>query len=164
MGIVAFCPNGHRINVKDSFAGRKGLCPTCGTKFRIPAAGSGRPGTESALPTARLLDLDPAVAATLPSVLPFAPAAAEPMPEPAAAIAPPPAPLSAQPTLHPVLTERPDLQWCIAFPGGEPTEPLPAESMQAWLDSGQAEGNQVVWRSDWPEWRPARDVFPDVIS
>ena len=167
MGIVAFCPNGHRINVKDSFAGRKGLCPTCGAKFRIPASGSGSPGPESALPTARLLDLDAAVAATLPRVLPCAPAAAEPIPEPtpapAAVFAPPPAPLSAQPALHPMLAERPDLQWCIAFPGAEPTEPLPAESMQAWLDSGQAEGTEVVWRSDWPEWRPARDVFPDVL-
>ena len=179
MGIVAFCPNGHRINVKDSFAGRKGLCPTCGAKFRVPAPGSGSPGPESALPTARLLDLDAAVAATLPRVLPFAPAAAEPIPEPipepmpepipepmpasAAVFAMPPAPISAQPALHPALAERADLQWCIAFPGGEPTEPLPAESMQAWLDSGQAEGHEVVWRSDWPEWRPARDVFPDVL-
>jgi len=165
MGIVAFCPNGHRINVKDSFAGRKGLCPTCGAKFRIPAAGSAIETPGAALPTARLLDVDPAVAATLPRVLPFddapAPIAVEPEPVPAPAPAPaePPAP-----ALHPVLAERPDLQWCIAFPGGEPTEPLPAESMQAWLDSGQAEGNEVVWRSDWPEWRPAKDVFADVIS
>ncbi len=156
MGIVAFCPNGHRINVKDSFAGRKGLCPTCGAKFRIPAAESAIAAVGSALPTARLLELAPAVVATLPRVLPldepaFAPASA------LAPLAPPP------PALHPVLAERPDLTWCIAFPGGEPTEPLPAESMQAWLDAGQAEGTEVVWRSDWPEWRPARDVFPDAI-
>jgi hypothetical protein len=61
--------------------------------------------------------------------------------------------------LHPALAERPDLEWCIAFPGGEPTEPLSAASMQAWLESGQVTGTEVVWRSDWPEWRPARDVF-----
>lgn len=163
MGIVVFCPNGHRINVKDSYAGRKGLCPTCGAKFRVPAAGSSGTGPEQALPTARLLDLDAAVAATLPRVLPLDHAAPVGMPAPTPAFASPPAPVSAQPALHPVLAERPDLQWCIAFPGGEPTEPLPAESMQAWLDAGQAEGTEVVWRSDWPEWRPARDVFPDAI-
>lgn len=159
MGIVAFCPNGHRINVKDSFAGRKGRCPTCGTKFRVPAAGSAIPAAGSPLPTARLLELAPAVVATLPRVLPLdepasAPTAPAPAPAPTSAPIEPPAP-----ALHPVLAERPDLTWCIAFPGGEPTEPLPAESMQAWLDSGQAEGHEVVWRSDWPEWRPARDVF-----
>jgi len=178
MGIVAFCPNGHRINVKDSFAGRKGLCPTCGAKFRVPAPGSSSPGPESALPTARLLDLDAAVAATLPRVLPLdreavaatvahdagRPATRDLLPPAEPVLDPAPAPTAAWPTLHPVLAERPDLLWCIAFPGGEPTEPLPAESMQAWLDAGQAEGTEVVWRSDWPEWRPARDVFPDVLS
>jgi len=168
MGIVAFCPQGHRVNVKESFAGKKGLCPTCGAKFRIPGGASAPPGPDAGLPTARLLAVDPAIIATLPRVLPFdaappagAPAAAhDPLPAPA--FAPPVAP--AQPPLHAVLAERPDLQWCIAFPGGEPTEPLPAESMQAWLESGQAEGSEVVWRSDWPEWRPAREVFRDVLS
>ena len=179
MGIVVFCPNGHRINVKDSFAGRKGLCPTCGEKFRVPAAGSGITAAGTALPTARLLDLDAAVAATLPRVLPLdraavtatapvahdagRPATRDLLPPAEPVLAPAPAPTAAWPTLHPVLAERPDLQWCIAFPGGEPTEPLPAESMQAWLDAGEAEGTEVVWRSDWPEWRPARDVFPDAL-
>ncbi|MFM8378379.1 MAG: DUF4339 domain-containing protein [Planctomycetia bacterium] len=165
MGIVAFCPRGHRINVKDSFAGRKGLCPTCGAKFQIPAAGSGEPPPAAAgLPTARLLDMAADVVATLPRILPFE--APPPAPEPALepAFEPPPAPLAPPPpALHPALAERPDLEWCIAFPGGEPTEPLSAESMQAWLESGQVTGTEVVWRSDWPEWLPARDVFPDVI-
>lgn len=152
MGIEAFCPNGHRINVKQSLAGRKGLCPTCGAKFRIPAAEGGAASTVPDLPTARLLDVAPDVVATLPRALPCA--AAE-------AVAPPAA---QQPKLHPVVAERPELRWCIAFPGGEPTEPLAAESMQAWLESGKAEGTEVVWRSDWPGWRTARDVFPDVIS
>lgn len=176
MGIVAFCPNGHRINVKDSFAGRKGLCPTCGAKFRISAAGAGATPADDGLPVARLLDVAADVVATLPRVLPFettattaAPVAAEATRIPAAPPEPvfaPAAPWQAppQPPLHPALAERPDLQWCIAFPGGDPTEPLPVESMQAWLESGQAQGSEVVWRSDWPEWRPVRDVFPDVIQ
>lgn len=157
MGIVAFCPQGHRINVKGSFAGRTGLCPTCGAKVRVPSAGGVEPPAASGLPTARLLDVAADVVATLPRVLPFeAPPAA---PEPA--FEPPPAPPR---TLHPALAERPDLEWCIAFPGGEPTEPLSADSMQAWLASGEVAGTEVVWRSDWPTWRPARDVFPDAIA
>lgn len=148
MGIEAFCPNGHRINVKSTQAGLKGRCPQCNAKFRIPGGTDrGPPG----LPTAHLLEVTPALLPTLPRALPFAAAAqvlqAAPVPE-------------AAPTLHPVLAERPDLAWRIAFPGGEPTDPLPAESMQAWLDAGAAEGSEVVWRSDWPEWRPAREVFP----
>lgn len=158
MGIVASCPHGHRVNVKDSLRGRKVVCPTCGANFRIPAAAAGAvPLATPELPTARLLDIAADVVATLPRVLPFE--AGPPEPEPA--LAPEPRPVAPPPPpLHPVLAERPDLEWCIAFPGGEPTEPLSAESMQAWLESGQVTGNEVVWRSDWPEWRPARDVFP----
>jgi hypothetical protein len=157
MGIVAFCPHGHRINVKASLAGKKGLCPTCGAKFRIPAAAGGEPPSAArGLPTARLLEMASDIVATLPRVLSFD--AVQPAAEPV--FQPPPQPLAPPPpALHPVLAERPDLEWCIAIPGGEPTEPLSADSMQAWLESGQVAGNEVVWRSDWPEWRPARDVF-----
>ena len=45
MGIVCHCPNGHRIKVKDRFAGKRGLCPTCGATFRIGTARDG--GEES---------------------------------------------------------------------------------------------------------------------
>jgi hypothetical protein len=68
------------------------------------------------------------------------------------------------PSLHAVIAERPDLTWCIAFPGGDPTEPLDAVTMQAWLDGGHATGTEVVWRLDWPEWRPVQEVFPDVFG
>jgi len=36
MGIRFFCPNGHKLNVKEFQAGRKGICPYCGAKFQIP--------------------------------------------------------------------------------------------------------------------------------
>jgi len=172
MGIEAFCPNGHRIKVKESLAGRRGLCPTCGAKFRIPEIAVGAAAEVPGLPTARLLDVAPDVVASLPRVLPYG-APDTPSPAPSSGFAPPPAPVTIAspvelaappPALHPVLAERPELRWCIAFPGGDPTEPLPPESMQAWLESGQAEGTEVVWRSDWPEWRPARDGLGDVLG
>jgi hypothetical protein len=36
MGIRFNCPNGHKLNVKDFQAGRRGICPYCGAKFVIP--------------------------------------------------------------------------------------------------------------------------------
>jgi hypothetical protein len=36
MGIKFHCPNGHKLNVKSFLAGKKGVCPKCGTKVRIP--------------------------------------------------------------------------------------------------------------------------------
>jgi hypothetical protein len=50
MGIRFSCPNGHKLNVKDHLAGKRGVCPACGAKFVIPAAGQSTP-TADQLPT-----------------------------------------------------------------------------------------------------------------
>lgn len=36
MGIRFFCPQGHKLNVKEFQAGRNGICPYCGSKMEIP--------------------------------------------------------------------------------------------------------------------------------
>ena len=36
MGIRFRCPSGHKLHVKDFLAGKRGICPECGAKFRIP--------------------------------------------------------------------------------------------------------------------------------
>jgi hypothetical protein len=36
MGIKFHCPNGHKLNVKSFLAGKRGVCPKCGTSMRIP--------------------------------------------------------------------------------------------------------------------------------
>jgi len=184
MAIEIHCPNGHRFRVKEQLAGRTGRCPTCGTKLQIEATNQ--------LPLARLVPLAPEVVATLPRARPLAAAASGGNPRPAAdgqswqavaadiaaaaasmpdvadraleRIEPLPAAGDLRPTFHATIAERPDATWCIAFPGGDPTEPLDAATMQAWLDGGHATGTEVVWRSDWPEWRPVQDAFPDCFG
>ena len=37
MAIKVSCPNGHTIKVKDSFAGKTGLCPACKARITVPA-------------------------------------------------------------------------------------------------------------------------------
>ena len=49
MGIRFYCPNGHKLNVKEFQAGRKGICPFCGAKIQIPTE-STRPSTRDAPP------------------------------------------------------------------------------------------------------------------
>ena len=143
MGIVAYCPNGHRVKVKDEFAGRKGVCPECQARFRIPrgdAAGGGAARRAEGYRVARVVSLDPAVAAGLPRAVAVAPTAGapgsaqvgQPAAPRAAAVgagggvqvgqpAPPGADAAArqggQPaartSLHPALAERPELTWSV---------------------------------------------------
>jgi hypothetical protein len=44
MGIRLHCPNGHKVHVKSFLAGKRGVCPQCGSKFDIPAAAIEIPG------------------------------------------------------------------------------------------------------------------------
>jgi hypothetical protein len=62
---------------------------------------------------------------------------------------------------HAAIADRPDLSWRIAYPGGEPSEPVDAMTMQEWLAGGHAEGNELVWRADWADWLPVRAVFSE---
>jgi hypothetical protein len=182
MGIIAFCPSGHRVKVKDEFAGRKGVCPECQARFRIPLQ-------SCPLPTARVLGLDAAWAASLTRAVilpadhaylkseppkgkhPSPPKGTHPSSTSASSsaprLAPPPAPRRQtepqSPALHPMLAADPDADWCIAIHGGEPSVPLTAAEMQAWLGSGRATGAELVWRSDWADWVSIRNVFPELV-
>jgi hypothetical protein len=85
MGIVVYCPNGHRVKVKDGFAGKRVHCPTCQAKTRVPfAAPPGAPippvampaqpsavPDSAELPTAQLLSLPPHRVAALPRAQPL---------------------------------------------------------------------------------------------
>lgn len=158
MGIVAFCPQGHRVKVKDQLAGRKGICPTCGSRFRIPRESVAEP--PAPLPLARVVVLDPVVIATLPRAL-VAEATTGAAPARHAARAAASSAAAAPGTRHEMLDERPDLSWSTAVPGGVASTPMSAADLQAWLDSGQAVGTELVWRADWEAWRPLGEVFPD---
>jgi hypothetical protein len=147
MGIVAYCPNGHRVKVKDELAGRKGVCPECQARFRIPrgeAAGAGgATRTAGGYPVARVVSLDPAVAAGLPRAVAMAPAST---------------------SLHPALAERPEATWSLAVPGGEASAPMSADAMQSLLDAGGLTGDELVWREGWADWVSIRLVFPEYLS
>ena len=36
MGINVECPNGHALNVKDKYAGKRGFCPVCNARIQVP--------------------------------------------------------------------------------------------------------------------------------
>ncbi len=82
MGIRFFCPNGHKLNVKEFQAGRRGICPFCGARIQIPVQ-STRPSTKSirrhgaAHATTRAMDPDDAELAqasdSSPEILPGEP-------------------------------------------------------------------------------------------
>ncbi len=95
MGIVAYCPNDHRVKVKDNLAGKKGICPTCGARFRIPFESQPdrkHVAIDDTGPAEDLLEMPAQTAVPAPAAPPL-PAAA---PVLAPVSMPPPAPVTAK--------------------------------------------------------------------
>jgi hypothetical protein len=90
MGIRFACPNGHQLHVKEYLAGKRGICPSCGAKFVIPADGDSVQSAPVAVPaelTARS-NADAAQQAANPSIIiplagekPIAPVSSSPAPQ-----------------------------------------------------------------------------------
>lgn len=171
MGIVAFCPGGHRVKVKDHLAGKKGICPHCGASFRIPSASEHRredAAPAPGLPLAAVVSLDAAEAASLLPAIPLADPPvgdpAEPIAEHAASAVPPhmPGPRAVA-SLPRAIAEAPTAAWCWAIPGGQPSPQMSGVDMRAWLASGEVTGAELVWRSGWAEWMRVGEVFPEEV-
>lgn len=184
MGIEARCPNGHVVRVKDRFAGKKAYCPECGATFRVPLPKSRSSDTHAPeppeLPIAAIVSLDGEYAASLPRATALgAMTAADPVVStearaesrderrssvtPSAVVEPPSEEAPVGRRFHPVIAEAMDVEWNVALPGGDPSEPLSADMLQEWLDAGGATGTELVWRQDWPDWVSIRLVFPEHV-
>ena len=122
MGIKFRCPNGHKLNVKSFLAGKKGVCPKCGTSMRIPSAstegGDSDIGEEAA----------PVGAAILPAVAKVAGANGSSHPAPAA----PPAPVQPAAGPGPAIVRPAAVSLApVGIPVGAPAGARPAAPMPA---------------------------------
>jgi len=155
MGIRFFCPNGHKLNVKDFQAGRKGYCPYCGVKLRIPFSSTrfssrflsrkSRQRKKGILNDVLPEEID-APPPTPEDVAPFASASSSAGAEPAEGFDAP-------------LVEAGDVVWYVRPPSGGQYGPADAELMREWLIEGRVGAHAFVWREGWDDWREAGKVF-----
>jgi hypothetical protein len=66
MSIRVVCPNGHTLNVKDSLAGKIGLCPTCKARVRVPEPSQGELSEDAILNILGPHESDPALQIAVP--------------------------------------------------------------------------------------------------
>ena len=169
MGIVSFCPNGHRTKLKDHYAGKRVYCPQCGTKFRVNTAGTPSPAAaremmpEFESPFAATAVSVAVAAAEAPTALvEHKPPASGPTPVTAEPAAPTTEPADSQ--LPAAIATATDALWCIAVPGGEPSPPMTGTAMVAWLTAARGTGKEVVWRTGWADWQPITSTFPEFFG
>lgn len=144
MGIRVVCPNGHRLNLKSHLAGRHGLCPQCGARFRIPEQSSDVP-LEAQPRTERTNEQMPSVVANsgAESSQEFVPATGGEI---------------ANEDIERHGDFSPQTVWYVQATEGDKAGdrfgPASGDLMQAWIAEGRILPNYLVWRDGWSDWRP----------
>jgi hypothetical protein len=150
MGIRFYCPNKHKLNVKDFQAGRTGICPFCGVKVHIPLA-STRPRSKNKdhPDEGEAVAMDATLANAELSMATLGMAAS-------ANVAPTPA------AKADLLAEAGTAVWYVRPPSGGQFGPADADVMRSWLAEGRVSADTFVWREGWRDWLEAGEVFPQL--
>lgn len=185
MGIKFLCDRcGKKLNVKAFLAGKRGICPKCGAKVKIPddldnsvnKAGHSRVGaaatstgpTQIQQPTQPLAapaaQAGPAPAA---QVAYAAAPVATTMATPAAIPATVPAGvqsggLAASPATVDPIAAAPTAMWYIRPSSGGQYGPANGDLLKHWIDQGRVGADSLVWREGWADWQQANLLFPQM--
>jgi len=182
MGIKFRCEHCRKkLNVKTFLAGRRGICPECGGKIRIPAANgedtadgaeivtaSAASGPASSSPgdTAARGAASPVAAQAVASV------SSASAPAPAAGTLPVATPLAAAPasaaspskSQPEAISEAPHARWYVRPPTGGQYGPAGGQIMEKWLREGRVSADSLVWREGWSQWQPGGQVFTQLLG
>jgi hypothetical protein len=147
MGIRFYCPNGHKLNVKSFLAGKRGICPQCSARFRIPSESQIPKGAPKIRPDDLVTPTEMQNAESL-----------------SAAGAPAEQPTSQTTVETDPVAEAPHAVWYVRPPSGGQYGPARGDVMQRWITEGRVSSDTLVWREGWPEWRAAGPLFPSLAS
>jgi hypothetical protein len=159
MGIRFYCPNGHKLNVKEFQAGRTGICPFCGEKMQIPLE-STRPSSkqeqDSPQGGAYAVAIDPESVAEAEAQQPLSPGSATRNKGDS--------PIFAETRIGTVpadpLAEGGEVVWYVRPSSGGQFGPATPDVMRVWLAEERIGADSLVWREGWRDWQTAADVFP----
>lgn len=172
MGIHFRCHHcEHELHVKDFQAGKRGRCPECKGKFRIPPTDAPHsldpdaPLDDSLAKTENRKSDSVAASATRPAQTALVPTEEklekpklEPQTQAVETIVQPP---KQEPPLPRALQTAADSVWYVRPPSGGQFGPAPSSTMWQWLGENRVGRDALVWCEGWPEWLIAENVFDD---
>ena len=163
MGIRFFCPNGHKLNVKEHLAGKAGFCPECGCRLVIPYQSTRKSsrelnqeknGVES--PT------DVPSFSMMPSSFPVEEMQQRDSAGETPVFAPADAPKPIEPgVVNPVLQDQ-TVVWYIQVPDGPQYGPASGQVVSSWIQERRIGPTMLIWREGWNNWLEAKNVFPEL--
>lgn len=161
MGIRFYCPNGHKLNVKDKLAGKRGVCPHCEVKLLIPLK-STRPSSREEREQQHLAanangnpnDFD--VFADDQGTAEIAISYDESGQMTAATLS------STLGQLSTTAFDDPSVVWYVQLNDGQRFGPATLDIVRDWVNERRIAPNMLVWREGWQDWVEARHVFPEI--
>jgi hypothetical protein len=150
MGVRFECPNGHNLHVKAHLAGKRGLCPECGTKFIVPNFSGGVAADPDAVAATTSSAGGPAHSSGLGGASPEASVSIRlAPPRPATGGATPP-------------SAADDVQWYVRPPTGEQFGPATTALFRQWIAEGRVAADSWVWRTGWADWKAGSESLVHV--
>ena len=144
MGIKFHCPNGHKLNVKSFLAGKRGICPKCHVRMRIPMESESEVGTQ-------------VIASASPKKVSAQSAPAGGNGQQAGVA------LLEKNEIQTLLND-PERTWHMSAEDGAQFGPASGTEMMDWLAADRVSTHSHVWCDSWEDWRVAGDVFPQLRS
>lgn len=181
MGIRFYCPNGHKLNVKEFLAGQRGICPRCGAKMTIPFESTREPGSKD-LPEAEewerrqkerqqfqeeaeqnsgssvqinLNNIDPGTSKLEMPKIPQPAQSAQPVQMPQ---------IPTTPRLPDPFEGSPDVVWYVRIEDGQQLGPVNSGTIKTWLAEGRIAASTYVWREGWQDWKKGSEVFESLAT
>jgi GYF domain 2 len=144
------------LNIKQELAGRRGVCPKCGIRFRIPqfdapvstpleneavmaSRSTGQAARKNA--GARAAGGSPQVASRANGGVVVGVAAAN-------------VPASIDP-----LGDASISTWYVRPPSGGQYGPATTDVLRQWISEGRVSATALLWREGWAQWREAREIL-----
>ena len=153
MGIRFYCPNGHKLNVKEKLAGKRGVCPHCGVKLLIPQK-STRPSSRDERENQQKLVANSSGNPNEFDVFSDEQGTAEiaTSHDEAANVA----------GAFSEAADDPGVVWYVQLSDGQRFGPATLSIMRSWVRERRIGPNMMVWREGWQDWVEARHVFPEI--
>ncbi|KAA1262568.1 hypothetical protein LF1_51350 [Rubripirellula obstinata] len=133
-----------QLNIKEELAGKRGICPACSSKFRIPKQNAERSLAIEDPPKAAVASKAPVSEKSAASAKSAAAAAAAAAPD----------------VEIDLISSDPDATWYVRPPSGGQYGPADGDVLRSWIGEGRVAATALLWRDGWPNWRSASEVLP----
>lgn len=140
-----------KLNIKQELAGRRGICPACSARFRIPLHDTDKSApvdtplsSEHARPTNGHARAGQAVADAAESIATIQADAVGQSIE--------------------LIEDDPSNTWYVRPPSGGQYGPATGEILRQWISEGRVAATSLLWREGWPQWREAKDALPELVD